>query len=70
MVTITVNDKKILSEYKNIEIEQKISNFIQKEFWIEEELILFWMDLDSQNKDLKNSYLKTKSLKNSEFIDF
>jgi len=70
MVTITVNDKWILSKFKNIEIEKKLSNFIQKEFWVKEELILFWVDLDSQSKDLKKSYFETKKLKESDFIDF
>ena len=70
MVTLSINDKNILSKYKTDDIIWKMSCFFKDEFWIEDELILCSMDLDSAHKDIKSAYFEAKKLPESDFIDY
>ncbi len=64
MVTFAINDKNILSRYSESYVVDKIENFFATEFSIDKWLVLYGFDLEKEN------YLKTKSLKDSDFIDY
>ena len=70
MVTISINDNSILSKYKKWEIETKVSNFFKDEFWIDDELILYWMNAENVSDDIKNVYKEAKNIDNSEYINY
>ena len=50
MVTVAIDDKIILSKYDNSYIENKVNNFFKKEFWVENQVVFYW--INQQNEDV------------------
>ncbi len=66
MTTITIDDKKLSTKYSAWELEMKISQFLEDEFWAEK-LDVFSIDSSSLSKNSQERLQKIDSL---EFSDY
>ena len=70
MVTVSINDPRIMWKYNWETFSKKLNSFFEKEFWISEEVILYEIESDILNKNITEDFKIAKKIDNSEYIDY
>ncbi len=70
MVTISVQDPRIVSQIDNWTLNQKMSQFFRDEFDVSDEMLLYQTDIEWAPKEVQKDFFEAKKLSDNEYTDY